>query len=553
MQPVRRSDVCCAAALVAAVACLWAPRLDGPIDLRWDAGVYYVLGTSIAEGRGYRLLYEPGAIEEVHYPPLLPAGIALVQRALGTSDAVRVGEVLRVASAGLCAALALATYGLARLFLPPLPALLGALVAALHHETYFLSDLAFTEVPYALVSVLFVLVARTGSLVGAGALGAAAVLLRSPGVALLGAWVGDAVLKRTLAPAAARAVLAAVPVLIWGVHVARVTSSAGYPGVYPYQRAPYQYYNVTYAENLALADTFRPEGGRLSPWRLAARVAANVLEAPQRLGDAASAPRMMWTDAAHRASRAAGGARGILFAADAARLAVGATILGGLVLLALAGEWIVPLHVAFTYLLVSVTPWPAQLPRYLSPLAPFVAVALALALWRLAGGPPGAGRRARRLVVVGVAALVAGSQAYAIAVAFGRNHREVIVSDAAGSRATARLFYYDERWARLDAALEWLGPRSAPGDVIATSAPQTAFLRTGRRAVMLPMEADAAVAQRLLDSVPVAYVVIDDLDPDVARRYGEPAVTAFPSAWELVFDQGARIYRRRLVGLGERP
>jgi hypothetical protein len=553
MQSIRRWDACCAAALVAAVAGLWVPRLTGPIDLRWDAGVYYVLGTSLAEGRGYRLLYEPGAIEEVHYPPLYPAGIALVQRAAGTSDAVRVGRALRALSAALSAALALATYALARRFLPPVPALLGSLVATLHHETFFLSDLAFTEVPYALVSVLFVLAARTGSLVGAGALGAAAFLLRSPGVALLGAWVAGAVLERRLVPAAARALVAAAPVLIWGFHVARVTSSAGYAGVYPYQRAPYQYYNVTYAKNLALEDTFHPEAGLLSRARLAARVAANALQAPLRLGDAASAPPMMWADVAHRTSIAVGHARALFAAADAARLAVGAAVLGGLVLFALAREWIVPLHVAFSYLLASVTPWPGQLSRYLSPLAPFVALALVLALWRLASGRPGPARRARRAAVLGVAALVAGSQAYAIALAFGHNHRAVAVADASGNRSEARFFYYDERWARLDAALEWVRASSAPQDVVAASMPQTAFLRTGRHAVMPPMEKDTALARRLLDSVPVAYLVVDDLEPDIARRYGEPAVVESPSSWELVYDRGVRVYRRRPVEREARP
>ena len=38
---------------------VWAARLHGPIDLRWDASTYFVLGTSLAEGKGYRLLNEP--------------------------------------------------------------------------------------------------------------------------------------------------------------------------------------------------------------------------------------------------------------------------------------------------------------------------------------------------------------------------------------------------------------------------------------------------------------------------------------------------------------
>src|SRR5437762_12986770 len=37
----------------------WSRRLSGSIDLRYDASTYYILGTSLAEGRGYRLLNEP--------------------------------------------------------------------------------------------------------------------------------------------------------------------------------------------------------------------------------------------------------------------------------------------------------------------------------------------------------------------------------------------------------------------------------------------------------------------------------------------------------------
>src|SRR2546423_1248610 len=42
------------------------PRRSGPIDLRWNAGVYYLLGTSLAQGHGYTMLSErrlPHAIE----------------------------------------------------------------------------------------------------------------------------------------------------------------------------------------------------------------------------------------------------------------------------------------------------------------------------------------------------------------------------------------------------------------------------------------------------------------------------------------------------------
>jgi hypothetical protein len=72
--------------LVAVAALSWLGRLSGPIDLRYDASTYYILGTSLAEGRGYRLLNEPGEIKATQYPPLLPLIVAAHQRLLGTGN-----------------------------------------------------------------------------------------------------------------------------------------------------------------------------------------------------------------------------------------------------------------------------------------------------------------------------------------------------------------------------------------------------------------------------------------------------------------------------------
>ena len=41
------------AALAAICLVLRVPHLSGPLDLRFDAGVYYTLGMSLAEGKGY--------------------------------------------------------------------------------------------------------------------------------------------------------------------------------------------------------------------------------------------------------------------------------------------------------------------------------------------------------------------------------------------------------------------------------------------------------------------------------------------------------------------
>src|SRR3954464_1934150 len=97
---------------------LWAPRLRGAIDLRYDAGVYYILGTSLAEGKGYRLLNEPGEIQAVQYPPLLPAVVALHQTFLHSHDWVRVGIALRRTFLLLSLLYIVSAFLLARLFLP---------------------------------------------------------------------------------------------------------------------------------------------------------------------------------------------------------------------------------------------------------------------------------------------------------------------------------------------------------------------------------------------------------------------------------------------------
>src|SRR4051812_5641154 len=62
------ADALCAITLCILTVLSWFPRSKGPLDLRWDGGTYYILGTSIAQGKGYRLLNEPGEIRADQYP-----------------------------------------------------------------------------------------------------------------------------------------------------------------------------------------------------------------------------------------------------------------------------------------------------------------------------------------------------------------------------------------------------------------------------------------------------------------------------------------------------
>src|SRR5438874_13567445 len=98
------------AILVGVALISWSSRLIGPIDLRYDASTYYILGTSLAEGHGYRLLNEPGEIEATQYPPLLPLIVAAHQWVLGTHDWVTVGQWLRITSFLSYLAFAIAVY-----------------------------------------------------------------------------------------------------------------------------------------------------------------------------------------------------------------------------------------------------------------------------------------------------------------------------------------------------------------------------------------------------------------------------------------------------------
>ncbi|HEX6079444.1 MAG TPA: hypothetical protein VF197_07420, partial [Methylomirabilota bacterium] len=191
--PARRTRLVPITALLALTVATWGPRFRGPIDLRWDGGTYYVLGTALAQGMGYRLLNEPGDIAAVQYPPLLPALVAAHQWVLGTSDPLVVGHWLRLTFFVLCLAFTASSYLLLARFVPAGYAFVGAVVCLLHLPGLFLSDALSAELPFGLLTILFALWS-----VGPGAkprpalAGTCAILaylLRTAGIVVLIAWV----------------------------------------------------------------------------------------------------------------------------------------------------------------------------------------------------------------------------------------------------------------------------------------------------------------------------------------------------------------------------
>ena len=550
--------------IVSLVVILWAPRLSGPIDLRWDGGVYYILGTSLAEGHGYRIVSEPGAPEALQYPPLLPAAVALYEKALGTTDPKVIGSWLRVSYAILFLIYALVALALAKRYLRPAFALAATGLCLLHFQAIFLSDLLFTELPFALLSVVFVVVAADAKMVSPPwlretalfTLGAAGFLLRTAGIVLLAAWVLEALACRRWWVAVRRASLTLLPVLAWQVHVARVQMSAEYAHpAYEYQRASYQYYNVSYAENVRLLDPFHPELGRIDIRAFAKRVATtNLVALGESIGAGVSTKKIEWNRILERSQRWILGKpiipEGFVIVP---MLYLAVIVLCGMIILARCRAWLMVFIILGTLVLVWTTPWPAQFIRYLMPLGCFLSICAVLALAQLLsvlrnrqmslitmGG---------KLIVVGTFALTFGAELYTSFRFFQlRRDREAIVV-ADGNRGQ-RLFAHERPWQDWEEAAAWIATHASRSAIVATSAPHWLYLRTGLRAVLPPMDSDPVQARLLLEKVPVSFVIIESWEfLDMSRRYAQPAMESDGSDWRVVKAIGrTKVYQRVSTG-----
>lgn len=548
------------AVVVAIALILWLPRLSGPIDLRWDAGVYYVLGTSLASGQGYRILSEPGSPEALQYPPGLPAVVAVHEWILGTTDPAVVGQSLRRFNAFVFVAYALAILALAKKYLRPWLALVAAAMCLLQIMTIFLSDLLFTELPFALVSVIFALVAVDGPLasrprvreVASFVLAAAGVLLRAAGVALFVAWVIEALARRNWRQAAGRGILALLPILLWQAHVQRVRTSYEYAHpAYEYQRAPYQFYNVSYAENVSSIDA-----SRFTSWPrhgLAARLITNVPKMVTSVGETISTSERYWRQILRNVQQWSLGRQVIpLGLALVLIIGLSAVVATGVAILARRRAWLMVGIIVASLALTCATPWTDQFERYLMPLAPFLAIAALLALSQLyttlrtsAFSSPI--KIAAQSLLAGLILLVLILQAYAAGELFyQRERRGVSFVRGMGGR-TQHFFYQGNAWRNWEEAVAWIGAHTPPEAIIATPQRHLCYLLANRRAVLPPMESDAARARRLLEAVPVSYVIVDEIGElaSFGRRYALPAVQSDPLRWHIAHSiSGTLIYER---------
>ena len=332
------------------------------------------------------------------------------------------------------------------------------------------------------------------------------------------------------------------------------TSEAYVHPAYEYQRASYQNYNVPYAENIFLVDPFRPELGRADGPALAGRFVMNLARMPAALGEAVSAPKYSWESALERTNRLFGRHLLPVGVVYVPILGFGALVMAGVVVFIRRSDWVLASIVLLSIALVCFTPWPEEFRRYLTPVAPFLTIAAMLALNRLDGALRARG--SRRAILLGRVALACllvlllAIQTVSLVRLFRDRYREG-ASFGPGTGATgSRFFHYHSAWLRWEQAAAWIGAHAPSGAIVATIVPHQLYLQTGLRAVYPPMEADPEQAHRLLESVPVSYVIIDELAyRDFVRRYALPAMESHPASWRVVHKiDSTRIYAHTLHG-----
>jgi hypothetical protein len=309
---------------------------------------------------------------------------------------------------------------------------------------------------------------------------------------------------------------------------------------YPYQRAAYMFYNVSYAQNVIYKDPFRPELGKASLGDRLRRFVANARAVPQSLGEAVSTYKLYWGKARATLNKQL---RFHLFPASIGTVImniVGWFILFGIVLLLLQRqELLVGLYVLFTILIACCAPW-QQIVRYMLPTVPFLLCAFfeglrSTRLWLAAIAPPWGKRLTGGFISAGLA-LIVGQQALSCVIAFRYSRSETYRTSRAALVQFPQFLFQDEDVA-LGQAADWIRDYAEPGDILAAAMPQWVYLKTGLKTVMPPFESDPKRANSLLKSVPVHYLIVESKSRmgDSARNYMSSVVRTFPKEWQMVY------------------
>jgi hypothetical protein len=518
--------------ILAAMA--WLPRASGPIDLRWDGGAYYTLGTSISQGGGYRLLSEPGNPNTTLHPPLLPIFIAAHQLLLGTTDPLAVGRVLRASICILFALQALVIYVLMRGHIARSAAVLAVLFWIFHPGNTYFSDALYAESLFGIATILFfILHKRTDErkyFLLAALCALLAFLARTTGILLFAAWAAERLLKRDFRQFAAVAAIALIAAGLWMGYIHQVESSAQYTRpAYAYQHADFLYFNISYAKQIfRLVDPFKPELGYLTPSAFATRIVSNAELIPAEVGQSV----FSWT-----------GGQGI-------SLLVAVLVLGGMLLQLACKRYIISFFICLNLIAMCMTPYAKIFVRYLLPLSPLFLLLFFEAITWLNGQARryriGFLRQAAALATIAILAVMSAEELWEELDLYRFHHGRVdYLHDR--NRVSYKLFYYSPGDREFEQGLDWLQAQARRGDIVAASDPQWVYLRTGLKSVLPPFEVNSLTAEHLIDSVPVRYLFVDEY----YKRYTFSLVENNSELWKCTW-RGAgdkvRIYERSNSG-----
>jgi uncharacterized protein (DUF486 family) len=359
------------------------------------------------------------------------------------------------------------------------------------------------------------------------------------------AWVLESLVRRQWRLAIVRGLLVLLPVAAWQTHVMRVRGSDEYAHpAYEYQRAPYQFYNVSYAENVGPAGSSHAGAVHLRARDFAARLTTNLRQMVKRLGEGISTSEGYWRDLLSGTQHRMFGRQFIpLRLVLIPILALSTLVIAGVGILIYRRAWLMAFIILVSVGLICTTPWPGQFQRYLMPLTPFLAIAAMIALFEIYRTLPASGsghvmRALGQTAIAGVLLLALILQIYTTSELFSARKRGGASFVPGRGTVGPRFFYVDPLWRGWEQAIAWIEQNAAPDAIVATPYSHLCYLRTGRHAVSPPVESDPARTRHLLASVPVSYVVVD-------YGYSLPAVESDSADWRLVqsFD-GTKLYQR---------
>jgi len=466
-----------AALVVSTVSVVYLSRLDRVAGLMVDDAWYILLAKALAGGEGYRLI----SSATVAIMPVVPPGFpALLAPAFAFGPAFPANLLLlKAISVVAMAGVGAATYYYANTCrqVPDSIAAIVALATVLTPALVFLTtSTVMPEAVFTLAQLLtVVLLDRSRDDAGglrrsalAGMLAAVSVLVRSAGVAVLGAGILYLLYRRSwrrLAAFAGAAVLGLMPWYLYaGAHAPTAEQSASHGGTIAFE----------YSDLLTMRRAGDTTAGRAGVADLPARVSRNLVGVFGRDVGGVFVPGFYRGPLESGEETVGLGGVGASMGSAPATMAVSFAI-SGLLLLGLAGTLRDRLSAGDALVIASVAMIllvPTRTFRYLLPLAPFLWLSLAAGL-RIAVASLGRWLRRDTAPALGVVLLsFVGLQVQEHAqYVFFKTSDPPTVDWLADARA-------------VDDVLTWMDRNLPPGAPVAASNPGLVYLRSGRKGVV---------------------------------------------------------------------